>query len=185
MVLTLLIDVLFSVASVTEFSMQGLTQTILAALPIFFIFAIFEEVGWRGYLAPKLASLGVNRYLAAALVAVVWASWHLPYIRELTWVYSAEDLMTFIPRFYLVSFALALVFGEIRSITGTFWPAVLMHAIGNAFGYPLSAEYVRVTLGMEYLGSLGNGLFFIALALILGFFIQQQRQKKPALSKSV
>jgi hypothetical protein len=60
-----------------------------------------------------------------------------------------------------------------------------MHAIGNAFGHPLSAEYVKVAAGMEYLGSLGNGLFFIAFALILGFIIQGQMQKKPALSKSI
>jgi membrane protease YdiL (CAAX protease family) len=103
MVLTLLIGGLISVSSVSEFSMGKYLQTALTALPIFFIFAIFEEVGWRGYMAPKLASLGINSYIAAALVAVVWASWHLPYIRELTWVYTSEDLITFIPRFYTAS----------------------------------------------------------------------------------
>jgi membrane protease YdiL (CAAX protease family) len=158
-------------------------QTTMTALPIFFLFALFEELGWRGYLAPKLASLGINTYFAAALVGVVWASWHLPYIRELTWVYSSEALLSFIPRYYLVCFALSIVFGEIRSITGTFWPAVLMHAVMNSFGHPLAAEYVTFAAGTEYLGSISTGLFFVALLALLGAAINRWRLKNPMRAK--
>lgn len=140
MLLTLLIGVLVSISSVTEFLLEKFLQTFLTALPIFFVFAIFEEVGWRGYLSPKLDALGLNRFASSAIVAVVWATWHLPYIRDLTWVYSSENLASFIPRFYLVCFALSILFGELRSVTGTFWTAVLIHAVGNAFGHPLAAE---------------------------------------------
>jgi membrane protease YdiL (CAAX protease family) len=178
MVLAVMMGVLTSVSSVSGFSMGQYFQIALTALPIFFVFAIFEEVGWRGYLAPKLESLGINHYLAAALVAVVWASWHLPYIRELTWVYNSEDLITFIPRFYLASFAFSIVFGEIRGITSTFWPAVLMHAVGNSFGHPLAAEYVTVTEGKAFLGSVGTGLFMVAFMLLLGVAINRWRTRK-------
>jgi membrane protease YdiL (CAAX protease family) len=181
--LALLVGVFLSVSSVSEFSLERYLQTALTALPIFFVFAIFEEVGWRGYLAPKLDSLGVNRYVSAALIAIVWASWHLPYFRELTWVYSSEDLITFLPRFYLVCFALSILYGEIRSITGTFWPAVLMHAAGNSFGHPLSADYVTLALGKEYLGNAGNGLILIVLIGLLGVAINRWRLKKFSSSK--
>jgi len=183
MVLTLLIGALFSVSSISEFSMGQFLQTALTALPIFFIFAIFEEVGWRGYLAPKLDSLGINRFTASAIVAIVWATWHIPYIRELTWVYSSEDLITFIPRFYLVCFALSLVYGEIRGITGTFWPAVLMHAVSNSFGHPLAAEYVTFAADKEYLGSISNGLFIIVFVVILGVAINRWRLREATPSK--
>jgi cytochrome bd-type quinol oxidase subunit 1 len=131
-----------------------------------------------------LASLGINSYIAAALVAVVWASWHLPYFRELSWVYTSEDLITFIPRFYLISFALSIVYGEIRSITATFWPAVLMHCVGNSFGHPLVAEYVTFATGKAYLGSVGNGLFVIAFFVLLGVAINRWRSREATLSKS-
>ena len=187
MVLTLIVDVSLSLVSVSEFPLGKYLQTALTALPIFFIFAIFEEVGWRGYLSPKLDSLGINRLTASAIVAVVWGTWHMPYIRELTWVYSSnssESLIAFIPRFYFVCFALALVYDEIRSITGTFWQAVLMHAIGNSFGHPFIAEYVNFSAGMEYLGSISNGLFMIAFTLILGVIINRWRLRETALSES-
>jgi membrane protease YdiL (CAAX protease family) len=175
MVSALLVASALSIDTVTAFSLGRFLRTVLTALPIFFVFAIFEEVGWRGYLAPKLASLGIGSFSAAAAVAIVWGSWHLPYIRDLTWIYSSEPLTTFIPRFYLLSFVLALVFGEIRMITGTFWPAVLMHAVGNAFGHPLEAGYVKVAGGREFLGNLGNGLIMIGLVAVLGVGIHRWR----------
>jgi membrane protease YdiL (CAAX protease family) len=173
--LTLLIGILTSIASVSEFSIGQYLQTALTALPIFLVFAIFEEVGWRGYLSPKLDSLGINRFTASAIVAVVWATWHMPFIRELTWVYSVEDLVTFIPRFYLVCFALSLVYGEVRSITETFWPAVLMHAVSNSFGHPFVAGYVTYVAGRESLGSISNGFLMIAFVVVLGVAINRWR----------
>jgi membrane protease YdiL (CAAX protease family) len=181
MVLTLVVGVLISVSSVSGFSLGQYLQTALAAVPIFFIFAIFEEVGWRGYLSPKLASLGINNYLASALLAVVWTAWHIPYLRELTWVYASEDLLTFVPRYYLVLFALAILYGEIRSITATFWPAVLMHAVSNSFGHPLAAEYVTVAAGKEYLASVSTGLIMIVLTFLLAVGINRWRNGVAAL----
>jgi membrane protease YdiL (CAAX protease family) len=179
--LTLVIGVLASLSSVSEFSMGKYLQVSLTALPFFLIFAIFEEIGWRGYLSPKLDSLGLNRFVTSAIVAAVWATWHMPYIRELSWVYSSEDLTTFIPRFYVVCFALALVYDEIRLITGTFWAAVFMHGIGNAFGHPLVAEYVNYTASTEYLGSVSNGFIMIAFFIVLGIAINQWRLKQAIL----
>ena len=97
--LALFIGSLISASSVTQFSIGSYIQAVLPALVIFFFFALFEEVGWRGYLAPKMYSLGINVYVAHALVAVVWASWHLPYIRELS-TYTTEGLATYIPVSY-------------------------------------------------------------------------------------
>ncbi len=173
MVLVVLAGNLLSISSFSGFSTIPFFKTaIIAALPVFLVFAIFEEVGWRGYLVPKLASLGINNYVAAALVAIVWASWHLPYISGLSWVYSSENLIFFIPRFYLLCFALSIVYGKIRNSTASFWPAVLMHAIGNSFGHPLS-EYLKITAGKEYLGALSNGLIFIAFVTLLGIVMNR------------
>jgi len=184
MLLTLFVGVLFSISAVSEFSVGEFLQTVLTALPIFFIFAIFEEVGWRGYLSPKLDSLGINRFTASAIVAIVWATWHMPYIRELTWVYSFEDLSLFIPRYYLLCFAFSILFGEIRVITGTFWPAALMHGVANSFGHPLAAEYVSSTSGTEIIGSISTGLILIVFVGLLGTAINRWRKKNLIASNS-
>jgi len=177
MLLTLFVGLLFSISTVSEFSGGEFLQTVLTALPIFLVFAIFEEVGWRGYLSPKLDSLGINRFTASAIVAIVWATWHMPYIRELTWVYSPENLGLFVPRYYLLCFAFSMLFGEIRVITGTFWPAVLMHGVANSFGHPLAAEYVSSATGTDYIGSISTGLILIVFVGLLGTAINRWRIK--------
>ena len=177
--LTIFLGEMISASSFSGFSLALFLKTFLSALPIFFIFAIFEEVGWRGYLAPKLASIRINSYLASAILAVVWATWHLPYVRALTWVYSAEDLSAFIPRYYLALFAFAILYNEIRIITGSVWPAVLMHCITNAFGHPLVADFLTIAPGKDYLVS-ASGLFMIVLAGLLGIALNRWRLKRPA-----
>lgn len=182
-VLTFFIGEMVSVSAFSGFSLAQYLKTFLPSLAMFFIFAIFEEFGWRGYLVPKLASIGINSYLASAIVAIVWATWHLPYIRDLTWVYSSEDLITFIPRFYLAMFAFALLYNEIRLITGSVWPAVLMHCITNSFGHPLAADFLTIAPGKDYLVS-ATGLFMIAFAGLLGIASNRWRMRKATLSKS-
>jgi len=176
--LALFLGSLISASSISQFSMGSFIQAALPAMVIFFFFALFEEVGWRGYLAPKMYSLGINVYVAHALVAVVWASWHLPYIRELS-TYTTEGLATYIPRFYLGAFAFSIVYGEIRMITATFWPAVLMHWVGNTIANPLVAGFVSFSAGKEYLGSVGvDGLFMIAFFGLLGVAINRWRLRE-------
>lgn len=185
MILTLLVGQVLSISSLSEFSLGQYLQTAFLALPFFLIFAFFEEVGWRGYLAPKLVALGINSYLAAAFLALIWTLWHVPYLRELTWVYSAEDLLTFIPRYYLVLFAFAVLYGEIREITGSFWPAVLMHGVNNAFGHPLAADYVTIAAGQESIASVSTGFIMIIFILILGVMIRYWRTKHLKSSREV
>lgn len=173
--LVLFFGALMSASTISEFSMGSFIQAVLPVIMIYLLFALFEEVGWRGYLAPKMYSIGINIWVAHALVAVVWASWHLPYIREFSF-YTTEGLGTFIPRFYLGAFVFSIVYGEIRIITATFWPAVLMHWVGNTIANPLVASFVLFTAGKEYLGSIGvDGLLMIVFFGLLGIAINRWR----------
>ena len=182
--LVLLIGTWISASSISGFSMGTFIQAALPATVIFFLFALFEEVGWRGYLAPKMYSIGLNIWLAHALVAVVWASWHLPYIREVSF-YTTEGLGTFIPRFYLGAFVFSIVYGEIRIITAAFWPAVLMHWVGNTIANPLVAGFVTFAAGREYLGSIGvDGLLMIVFFGLLGTAIHRWRDRHTAIKES-
>ena len=182
--LALLIGSLISASSISQFSLGSFIQAALPAMVIYFFFALFEEVGWRGYLAPKMYSLGINAYAAHALVAVVWASWHLPFIRDLS-TYTTEGLASYIPRLFLGAFAFSIVYGEIRMITATFWPAVLMHWVGNAIANPLVAGFVLFSAGKEYLGSIGvDGLFMIAFFGLLGVAINRWRLRNTSVPRS-
>lgn len=182
--INLIVGAGFSAAALSDFAWGPYLQMVLPGIVMFFLFAIFEEFGWRGYLVPKIASLEINPFLQYAITAAVWATWHLPYIRELSWVYSSEDMLTFLPRFYLYTFAYSILWNEIRLMTGSVWPVVLMHGLTNAIQHPLAADFLKITPGMEAIFSF-NGLFIITLTGLLGIAINSRRMKHVDLSKSL
>jgi len=63
--------------------------------------------------------------------------------------------------------AYSFAFGEIRLLTGSIWPAVLMHAVENALVNPLIIEeFIKIKPGMDIVFSPGVNIlaiFFFAL----------------------
>lgn len=139
---------------------------------------IFEEFAWRGYLAPKLFSLGYNRLLIHVFVGVIWAAWHFPYLFLL--VDTTESMITFIPRIMIGLIVLSIVYGEIRLMTNSVWPAVIMHTIGNAFIDTLILEkYLDIRLGFDYLVMPSpEGVFAIVIAAVTGLWLYKIRKRR-------
>lgn len=104
----------------------------------FTLTAIAEEFGWRGYLTPRLEAAGIGRLTNHLVVGVLWGAWHLPYMAS-HWDVTDEPLWTLAPRVILGTTVVAVVYGEIRLRTGSVWPAVIMHASGNAVAGALVA----------------------------------------------
>lgn len=108
-------------------------------------FAAFEEFGWRGYLEPRLAALGVPALRRHLAVGALWAVWHVPYIVAFGDAYTTLPLGVQIPMFSVAVLAMAVIWGVARDRTGSVWPAVLGHGMANAVAWPLlSADVVVI-----------------------------------------
>jgi hypothetical protein len=81
-------------------------------------------------------------------------------------------------------FAYTILYNEIRLMTGSVWSAVLFHSFVNAIQHPLSAEYLKIVPGQEYLASF-SGLFMIAFAAILGITLNWWRARKETSSSKL
>jgi uncharacterized protein len=102
-----------------------LIQVVILALT----FALWEEIGIRGYLLPRLLSLGRKR--ALALSGLVWATWHMPLIL-LTPVFPVGNKLISLPLFYATVVAASFFYGYLRIYTGSVWPASIAHSVHNA-----------------------------------------------------
>jgi membrane protease YdiL (CAAX protease family) len=107
-------------------------------------FAAFEELGWRGYLEPRLAAICVPPLRRHLAVGALWALWHVPYIVALGDDYTDLPLAAQLPLFTVAVLAMAVIWGVARDRTGSVWPAVLGHGIANAVAFPLLATDVVV-----------------------------------------
>lgn len=180
--LVLLIGAALGGVSLSEFNAEVFVPAAAVAIVPMFVKNIFEEFGWRGYLAPKMYTLGLGVFLAHALVGVIWGAWHLPFYlgffdEAVLRGYTTQGLGSLIPLVIVGSIAASIVYGEIRLLTNSVWPAVLMHAVGNAVvNTLLLGGYVALASGTEFLFSPGaEGVLAAVLFALLGVAIHLVR----------
>ena len=144
----------------------------------------FEEAAWRGYLTPKIFSLGINDFIGHTIVGVIWGVWHIPYYLfyedpAVLQEFTTLNMATYIPLAIVVMIAWAFVYGEIRLLTNSIWPVILMHAVEDAFLFALILDHhIVIRQGMDWLISPMNGLVCVALFLVIGVGLRQWRKRK-------
>ena len=109
-------------------------ELVFKVYPLSFLMGCFaalgEELGWRGFLIPKLYSAGWKKPLMAS--SFIWGVWHFPLI--LWGGYASSDIPIISVLLFMVIITLAGVFvGWLRMISGSVWVAMVYHAAHNFF----------------------------------------------------
>jgi len=113
---------------VTNFAItlaRAATLGTLVMLPL----AAGEEIGWRGYVLPRLIDVGAPR--PVLLSALIWGAWHVVpllgsgYAALPSPLFSATNLM-------VAAAAFGSILAWMRLGTGSIWPCVVAHAAWNA-----------------------------------------------------
>ena len=94
--------------------------------------ALGEEIGWRGYMMPKLEELfGTSR--AIIIGGVIWGVWHFPEIcqgHNFGTGYWGEPWSGFFV-FTVTTIVMGITLTYLTKKTGSVWPAAFMHATNN------------------------------------------------------
>src|ERR687898_2620887 len=129
-------------------------------------FALFEEIGMRGYLQPRLMSLGRTR--ALLLVGLVWATWHMPIYYFIAPLFPVGNVFIFLPLFYGTIVAASFIFGYLRIYTGSVWPASIAHAVHNTAWTTLGAFTVTSSPVLVNLYLVGDYGILILIGTVIG-----------------
>ncbi|KDA52907.1 hypothetical protein EG19_08705 [Thermoanaerobaculum aquaticum] len=90
-----------------------------------------EEIGWRGFLVPELAKV-VGFKWVALISGLMWAIWHYPIL--IFGSYNSGTPVWFgVTCFTVMVVAMSFILASLRLQSGSFWPAVFLHASHNAF----------------------------------------------------
>jgi uncharacterized protein len=129
-------------------------------------FALGEEIGMRGYLQPRLMSLGRRR--ALLLVGLVWATWHMPLYYFVAKLFPVGNVLLFLPLFYGTIVAASFLFGYMRIYTGSIWPASIAHSVHNAAWGVLGALTVTSSPVLVNLYLVGDYGLLVLIGTVIG-----------------
>jgi CAAX protease family protein len=119
-----------------------LAVAVLSIGPGFFC-AFGEELGWRGYLLPRLIQAGWPSPLL--LSGVVWGAWHLPLF---VWTgYAHGRLVLSFLMFVVLTGLFGVFIGWLRLASASIFVATMAHASFNAF--------VQSFFGISFVGESG------------------------------
>jgi membrane protease YdiL (CAAX protease family) len=147
-------------------------------LAVSIAFALGEELGWRGFLVPKLGEqLSFTR--TAVISGIIWASWHVPLIIFADYNGGTPTLYS-IACFAVMVVGISFPLAWLRIKSGSVWPAALLHASHNLFiqGF---FDTVTVDTGVtKYLLS-GFGAVLAITAAVTGFLFWRIDVSVPVL----
>lgn len=127
------------------------------------VLCLGEEIGWRGYLLPKLLPYG--RTIAMVTTGLLQALWHVPFLVFTTVYHGDGDALLTVPLFITTMTAAGILFGYLRVAGNSTWPAVIAHSVFNSYwtmfnavtlgGTPLALEYLAGESGLLTLAGVG------------------------------
>ncbi len=148
------------------------------------VFLLGEELGWRGYLLPKLMPLGKTR--AYLLLGLIWSAWHWP----LVWagfVYGQQAAVLPFVFFTLLTTIFGVYLNELRMHTGSSILAGWAHGVFNTqklglwyLLFPAVAPY----LPNPYLGGYAGLVGLIVWSGLAYWELRKRAEQRQVLSNS-
>lgn len=95
-----------------------------------FLWALTEEIGWRGFLQPKLTKkFGIPKGIL--ITGIIWAVWHFIFIFSGNY-YDAGNAFINTILFTITIVLMSFFIGFIRIASHSLWPCVVFHSTSNA-----------------------------------------------------
>lgn len=146
-----------------------LVLSALVSVPLYF----GEELGWQGYLLPRLLHLGRTRGLLIG--GAIWGAWHVP-MTALGGSYPGHPMLLGIPVAVVTAMLLGTVIAAVRLSTGSVWAAVAAHVSLNEFALPLTRDVAGRLVDPLLAGPLSISTWPASALAVLGIWLTHRRR---------
>ena len=144
-----------------------LALTVGTGVTINALFALGEEIGWRGYLLWELAPLGFWR--ASGLIGAVWGLWHAPIILDGYNYPSFPFVGVVAMTAAMVAFSPLYTYVVVRArsvLAAGFFHGVFNAAAGSLLAYAVTPDPVRRELVATPVGVAGIAAFALVVVVL-------------------
>ncbi len=158
-----------NVSPATVVAVQILVAITLAPL-LNVIFALGEELGWRGFLLRELLPLG--QWKAILISGVIWGIWHAPAVMQGLNYPGYPVLGVFMMIIFCV--LLGAIFSWLYLNTASPWAPALAHGAVNAVA-GLPVLFFQPGFNVAFGGTLATPPAWLAMALFLAWLVFTRR----------
>ncbi len=139
------------------------------------IFVLGEEIGWSGFLTPKLLKV-YSVPVTSVIVGLIWAVWHLPAIIG-GFYGTGTPLWAALPGFTLVIVGYSFVRTVLILKSKSLWTGVVLHSSGNII---LMGIFYEMTVQKGYAAYIVSetGIFTGVVCVIVALIFWRMQVKK-------
>lgn len=141
-----------------------------------------EEVGWRGYLLPRLVG-PMGPFRASVATGFLHGLWHVPLILLAPFYHGSGSPLIVVPLFLCAVTLSGPIFGYFRIASGSLAPAILVHEAWNnyweAFDGATQVQH-DARLGEYVAGESGLVTLILLLAVNVGLWRWHGRHQAKA-----
>jgi len=125
--------------------LAGAVLVVLVLAPFGVVSALGEEIGWRGFLVPRLGRL-VDLRRTSLIIGLLWSLWHYPLI-----FLVVPNLLPELPIWFgtlcftMMVVAASGIYTWLRVRSDSVFPAALLHATSNTFLFGMDRLTVHHT----------------------------------------
>lgn len=127
------------------------------------ISALGEEIGWRGYMLPRLSQKYGNSK-ALIISSLFWCLWHFPLIISGNYM-SNLPLYYQLPMFILCIFPIGVICGVYALKTKSVWPSAFLHSAHNNYDQMVFQFITRGEIMYYFASEIGIGTAICALII--------------------
>ncbi len=132
--------------------------------------AMGEEIGWRGYLVPKLLEKYTPNQVSI-FVGLIWALWHFPIM--VTGDYGNDTPLLYqLVCFTLMIVGVNFVYTWFRIKSKSLWTGVLLHTTGNLFIFHVFSDLTINTGNTPYYAGETGAVFALWGSLLIFVFLR-------------
>jgi uncharacterized protein len=135
------------------------------------IFALGEELGWRGFLLPRLIQAGMSQWKALFLSGTIWGIWHAPVIVQ--GLNYPEHPILGVLLMIVFCTLLGVIFGWLQLAGGSVWAPTLAHGTLNAVGGLPMLILTKCDTALG--GTIASVIGWIPMAIFIGWLAWTKR----------
>ncbi|MFO1187479.1 MAG: CPBP family intramembrane glutamic endopeptidase [Alphaproteobacteria bacterium] len=127
----------------------GLSRDLLMSAALWFVLALGEEIGWRGFALPNLAARR-GFWAGAAILGLAWTLWHYPLLLANARVSSLDDAVYWLGLFSLQIFLANFLISWLMLRSGAVLIPTLFHTAFNL----VATAYYAVAIDLRITGAM-------------------------------